>query len=589
MAYTINLTNGTVFAVVNDGTTNTNSSVTLIGKNYAGYGEFLDDNFIQMLENFSSASSGGNPTVAKLASPLTGQLWWDSTNSVMKVYTGTGWKIPTGTTASASTPSVTLNSGDLWYDTTNAQLKVYNGASFIVVGPAFTSSQGTSGAIPLSINDSGGTPHVVTGMYAANNLVSITSPDATFVPAAPYATDFPQIFKGTTVYNTGVISGNIASNTAITITSAGTTSVTISSTGASVTGVMTATGNVTGANLLTTGLVTASGNIIGGNIVTAGRVTATGNVVGGNVSTAGLITATGNITSSANIAAGNISATGLITATGNITSTANVRGGNLISNGTATVTGTITAGNVVTGGTISASGNITSAGNVSGQFFLGNGSQLTGLSAAVTVTKIVNGLSNAEINTSDGNLAVSIGGVANVMVVTTTSAIVGNLVVANGITTTTANTANIGSVANPFNTVHARATTAQYADVAERFEADELLTPGTVVELGGIKEITRVKQDLSENVFGVISTRPAYTMNGMAGTDDTHPPVAMTGRVPVQILGKVRKGDRLVSAGNGLARAAEPGEATAFNVIGRALGDKHTEELGTVEAIVAIR
>lgn len=589
MAYTINLTNGTVFAVVNDGTTNTNSSVTLIGKNYAGYGEFLDDNFIQMLENFSSASSGGNPTVAKLASPLTGQLWWDSTNSVMKVYTGTGWKIPTGTTASASTPSVTLNSGDLWYDTTNAQLKVYNGASFIVVGPAFTSSQGTSGAIPLSINDSGGTPHVVTGMYAANNLVSITSPDATFIPAAPYATDFPQIFKGTTVYNTGVISGNIASNTAITITSAGTTSVTISSTGASVTGVMTATGNVTGANLLTTGLVTASGNIIGGNIVTAGRVTATGNVVGGNVSTVGLITATGNITSSANIAAGNISATGLITATGNITSTANVRGGNLISSGTATVTGTITAGNVATGGTVSASGNITSAGNISGQFILGNGSQLTGLSAAVTVTKIVNGLSNAEINTSDGNLAVTIGGVANVMVVTTTSAIVGNLVVANGITTTTANTANIGSVANPFNTVHARATTAQYADVAERFEADELLTPGTVVELGGVKEITRVKQDLSENVFGVISTRPAYTMNGMAGTDDTHPPVAMTGRVPVQILGKVRKGDRLVSAGNGLARAAEPGEATAFNVIGRALGDKHTEELGTVEAIVAIR
>jgi len=589
MAYTINLTNGTVFAVVSDGTTNTNSSVTLIGKNYAGYGEFLNDNFIQMLENFSSTSSSGNPTVAKLASPLTGQLWWDSTNSVMKVYTGTGWKIPTGTTASASTPSVTLNSGDLWYDTTNAQLKVYNGASFIVVGPAFTSSQGTSGAIALSINDSGGTPHVVTGMYAANNLVSITSPDTTFVPAAPYATDFPQIFKGTTVYNTGVMSGNIASNTSITITSGGTTSVTVSSSGAAITGVMTATGNVTGANLLTTGLVTVTGNVIGGNIVTAGRVTATGNVLGGNISTVGIITATGNITSSANIAGANIIATGLITATGNITSTANVTGGNLRSNSTATVAGTITAGNVATGGTVSATGNITSAGNVSGSFFLGNGSQLTGLSSAVSVTKIVNGLSNAEINTSDGNLAVSIGGTANVMVVTTTSAIVGNLVVSDGITTTTANTANIGSVANPFNTVHARATTAQYADVAERFEADELLTPGTVVELGGLKEITRVKQDLSENVFGVISTRPAYTMNGMAGTDDTHPPVAMTGRVPVQILGKIRKGDRLVSAGNGLARAAEPGEATAFNVIGRALVDKHTEELGTVEAIVSIR
>ena len=78
-------------------------------------------------------------------------------------------------------------------------------------------------------------------------------------------------------------------------------------------------------------------------------------------------------------------------------------------------------------------------------------------------------------------------------------------------------------------------------------------------------------------------------MNGMAGSDDTHPPVAMTGRVPVQVVGSVNKGDRLVSAGNGIARAALPGEASAFNVIGRALVDKTTTELGTIEAIVTIR
>jgi len=115
------------------------------------------------------------------------------------------------------------------------------------------------------------------------------------------------------------------------------------------------------------------------------------------------------------------------------------------------------------------------------------------------------------------------------------------------------------------------------------------LEPGTVVELGGAKEITRSQQDLSENVFGVISTRPAYTMNGGAGEDDTHPPVAMTGRVPVKAIGIIRRGDRLVSAGSGVARAAQPGEATAFNVIGRSLEDKHLEELGTIEAIVTIK
>jgi hypothetical protein len=148
---------------------------------------------------------------------------------------------------------------------------------------------------------------------------------------------------------------------------------------------------------------------------------------------------------------------------------------------------------------------------------------------------------------------------------------------------------NIGSSTSYFNRLFATATTALYADVAERFAADEYLEPGTVVELGGTAEITRSQQDLSENVFGVISTNAAYLMNGGAGEDDTHPPVAMTGRVPVKCIGMVRKGDRLVSAGDGVARAAQPGEATAFNVIGRALRDKMDEGEAYVEAIVTIK
>ena len=130
---------------------------------------------------------------------------------------------------------------------------------------------------------------------------------------------------------------------------------------------------------------------------------------------------------------------------------------------------------------------------------------------------------------------------------------------------------------------------ANYADVAERFWADAELDAGTVVELGGSAEICAVGADLSENVFGVISTRAAYLMNSSAGSNATHPPVAMTGRVPVKVVGQVRKGDRLVSAGDGQARAAQPGEATAFNVIGRALKDKLTTDSGTVEAIVTIK
>jgi hypothetical protein len=148
---------------------------------------------------------------------------------------------------------------------------------------------------------------------------------------------------------------------------------------------------------------------------------------------------------------------------------------------------------------------------------------------------------------------------------------------------------NIGSSGSYFNQIFAQATTALYADVAERFAADDVYTPGTVVELGGSAEITKVKTDGSSAVFGVISTRPAFTMNGGAGEDATHPPVAMTGRVPVRVTGTVRKGDRLISAGDGIARSAQPEEATAFNVIGRALADKLDTGLGTVEAIVTIK
>jgi len=172
--------------------------------------------------------------------------------------------------------------------------------------------------------------------------------------------------------------------------------------------------------------------------------------------------------------------------------------------------------------------------------------------------------------------------------------VAGNITARNIFNTTGNISGNIGNSTSYFNTVFANtfsgtSTTALYADVAERFSADAAYEPGTVVELGGSAEITRSTTELSDSVFGVISTRAAYLMNSGAGSDLTHPPVAMTGRVPVQCTGVVRKGDRLVSAGNGLARSAQPGEATAFNTIGRALVDKLDSGVCTVEAIVTIK
>lgn len=580
MAYTINLTDGAVFATIADGTINTSSSMTLVGKNYAGYGEFLDENFIHLLESGSNTTAPG--------APLTGQLWWDKTNNLLKVYNGTIFKTISAATASSTQPTSNVT-GDLWYDTTNQQVKVYTGSSFIVVGPAYTSSEGTAGAIPGTVFDSGGSPHFITSLYVNNQQIAIVSVDSAFTPAAPTNTNFPTIYPGITVTKSAssTLAGNVTNGGNLTLSAGGATTVTVTSTGANIAGYLTGTGNITGGNLLSGGIAVITGNTTGGNLRTAGLVTATGNITGGNIISAGAITAFGGVSIAGNVDGGNLRTVGLVTATGNVTG-GNIVSGALVQGTNISATANVQGGNLRTSGLISSTGNITSAGNIDAIYFVGNGSQLTGISAAVSVTKIQNGTSEANIGASGGNINFNIGGTSNVMVVSGTGITITGLTTPNITKSGTNAIGNIGSSSNYFNQVFATATTALYADVAERFEADELLEPGTVVELGGEKEITRSRSELSENVFGVISTKPAYTMNGGAGENDTHPPVAITGRVPVKVTGRINKGDRLVSAGAGLARAAQPGEATSFNVIGRSLVTKTTDELGTVEAIVSI-
>jgi hypothetical protein len=426
MAYTINLTDGTLFATIADGTINTSSNMVLVGKNYAGYGEFLDENFIHLLENAANTTA---PTA-----PLTGQLWWDKSTGLMKVYNGATFKVISAATASSTAPTSNVQ-GDLWYDTVNAQLKVYTGAAWLLVGPQFTAGTGTTGAIVDTITDNTSVSHVVIKLFVENAIVGIVSKDAAFTPQVPL-TGFSTVRPGITL------------------------------------------------------------STLVGSQIPLFQGTAT------NAQTLDEIDSSGFL----------------------------LRNTNQTTNGTFGVLNN-------TGLTI----------GVNQDFRIG----VTGTSAIIYN------------QTSGGNIAfnVNIGGTpTQVMLINGSSGIVSG---ANGIT-------------------------ANYADVAERFAADSVLEAGTVVELGGSNEITKVTGELSESVFGVISTRAAYLMNAIAGTDETHPPVAMTGRVPVNTIGIVNKGDRLVSAGNGLARAAQPGEATAFNVIGRSLENKSSTGQGTVEAIVKI-
>ena len=147
------------------------------------------------------------------------------------------------------------------------------------------------------------------------------------------------------------------------------------------------------------------------------------------------------------------------------------------------------------------------------------------------------------------------------------------------------------SVATLVANLEGTATAAQYSDVAERFASDSVYSPGTVVALGGAEEITQVNEEASDEVFGVVSSleQAAFKMNDGAGNNDTHPYIAMTGRVDVKVIGQVNKGDRLISASvPGYARAATKTECTAFNVIGRALTSKSTAGQGSVLAAVRV-
>jgi hypothetical protein len=300
-----------------------------------------------------------------------------------------------------------------------------------------------------------------------------------------------------------------------------------------------------------------------GGTTTFGAVTVTGNLTAANISTTGAVSGNAasfnyiTITADATIANANITTANVGTLnTTLITTGSNVTAGSII--GTWTANGG-SAGNTL----IVTNGNLVAVTGVkTDNYYYANGSPFnpSGTYNNANVFDYLTG-SNA-ITQFSGNIAPT---------KVTTTALAGG-----------------GTVSGTWTLGVGARWQATYADLAERFEADATYDAGTVVELGGEKEITAAQYELSEDVFGVISDSAGYLMNAMAGDDITHPAVAVGGRVPVKVTGKVRKGQRLVTAGNGIARAAEQGEATAFNVIGRALANKTTEELGTVEAVVTI-
>jgi len=192
MAYQIDRYNNTVLTIVEDGTVDQTTDLKFIGKNYAGYGEIQNENFLFLLENFAGANQ---PPRA-----LSGQIWFDTANSKLKFYDGTQWRTTGGSAVSSSQPTG-LTSGDFWWDSANDQLYVYNGSDFVLIGPQ-NAGEGVTQMVSLEVLDLQGTTRSVIAATLEDEVIAtLSSVEFTLNDATPI-TGFTTIKKGITLINT---------------------------------------------------------------------------------------------------------------------------------------------------------------------------------------------------------------------------------------------------------------------------------------------------------------------------------------------------------------------------------------------------
>lgn len=203
MTYTVTTTSGTTVATVADNTVNrTATSLTLIGKNYPGYGIFLNENYVRLLENFSNIISPTNP--------LSGQLWWDSSSKTLNVWDGVSWRPVSSVQATDTDINIdTRQVGDLWWDLNVKQLKAWDGEVWVIIGPIdMTTEEGETGVKATFISD-GFVDHPVVVFYIRNNWLAIISEDTEFVPV-PQIIGFNSIKPGINLINSTIPSGSVS-------------------------------------------------------------------------------------------------------------------------------------------------------------------------------------------------------------------------------------------------------------------------------------------------------------------------------------------------------------------------------------------
>ncbi len=549
MAYKINNTFGTLLVTLADGTIDTSTTdLTLFGKGYAGFGEKLNENLVALLENFNNTSAPTNK--------IQGQLWFDQTNKQVNVYTGTKFK-PVGSTTNSLTAPTDAVQGDLWFDTANTQLYVYTGSAWTLIGPTSVAGSGVTNAVVDSVEDNTGVSRDILKLVANDNVVGVVS-NLAFTPSGSETQGAALIAAG---YST--VAQGIQLSSAVTSAKFRGTSTDSDSLG----GVAAANYLRANANDTTSGTL---GVLADGTTLTLGAGSDITFTIASDDLTIAQTTEDKNIAFTVNDGGTTTTLMTLVGATGRL---------ELPSCGDVRVKGDLyVEGNQITMNTttLSIEDNIIELNrNISSNSGMPN---FTGLKVNRGSTSVA----------TEQDLY---------WVWDETFADDGTTIYGNSGGAWTAYKSGGGDdelsaatlVDIRANIVHATTTSAMYADLAERYATDVPVSKGEVVILGGSEEVTKCMDELSDAVFGVVSDSPAFLMNSKAGGNDTHPMIALKGRVFVKISGKGNAGDRIVSAGNGEARVANADECNQFNVLGRIIKHKYNEETALTECVIGVK
>ena len=697
MAYVINKFNKAQLVVLQDGTIDTTTSLGLVGRNYVGYGEIQNENFVFLLENFANISPP--------ARPLTGQIWFNITDDTAYAYDGANWN-PIGSATLGSSAPPNTNSGALWLKTPINQLYVYTGTEWRLIGPEAVEGFGSTKARSGNLDDVTGNPRPVIFLETNAVIFAICTAAAFVINSSNSVTGFGNALQaGINLSTTAKINGNVTGNAStadqlstarlingVPFNAASNITITANTTNALKKGDYIVGSDFNGAVERTWNVDASSDNLIGKIVArnsqggfSAGTITAdfVGNLAGNVTATSG--TSTFNTVQATQFIGAQLSgnaatATRLATArtingvgfdgSNNITVTvdaATLTGSSLNNSVTLsalTQVGTLNSLNVSDTGILLGSGNqlrlfVHSTGptirSTTGKLkfdMLGIGPELSFIGApeslslggpndpAITSNNLsnlgipgykfknvyatyfkgtdveVNSITSADPSnniTATGNLIVT-GNLTvqgNVTAVNSTELTIEDklITLASGAATAAeANGAGIfinGSGATVmysstgdkwvlnkvldtgsndiFTTglFRGTATTAQYADLAENYVADKEYEPGTVLEIGGEYEVT-LAQPETNKIAGIVSTNPAYLMNSLCAGNNVVA-VALQGRVPCKVTGKINKGDMLVSAGNGFAKSAP--HLQFGNIVGKSLENFDGTE-GIIEVLV---